>query len=159
MKKIVLFAALIFISTVQVKAGGFFGGLSGASSSTISGEWTMENVSSATVKNRLLVGTDAAVSTFTPTAIGLDDGVTLTNAGVTTLNGAMNFGNATADVITINALFTLPSNAAPRTNVTPTVVGQLILNTGATPDEVCFSTGTTASTWTQIRTSNTPCAN
>ena len=159
MKKIVLFAALILVSAIQAQAAGFFGGLSGASSSTISGEWAMENISSATAKNRLRVGTGAAISTFTATAVDLDDGVTFTNAGVTTLNGTINLGNGTADVITVNALFTLPSDAAPRTNVTPTVVGQLILNTGATPDEVCFSTGTTASTWVQIRTANTACAN
>jgi len=74
-------------------------------------------------------------------------------------DGNVTLGDAVTDVVTFNALPTLPSNAAPRTNITPTVVGQLILNTGPTPDEICFSTGTTPTTWVQIRSSITACSN
>ena len=115
--------------------------------------------SSVTVQNQFLMGTGDAISTFTATAFTIDNGVTMTNQGVTTLNGAMNFGNAITDVITVNALLTIPSNAAPRSNVTPTAIGQLIVNTGSSPDQVCISTGTLISQWARIADFAVACSN
>lgn len=75
------------------------------------------------------------------------------------IDGSATLGDAITDIITFTGLLQLPSNAAPKTNVTPTAVGQVILNTGSTPDEVCFSTGTTASTWVLLSTPTVSCSN
>lgn len=55
------------------------------------------------------------------------------------------------------SLFTLPSNAAPKTNVTPTAVGQLIYN--STANQLCVSTGTALNTWVQVADGTTACSN
>lgn len=75
---------------------------------------------------------------------------TFTSSNITTL---------TSNSGTFNSILVIPSNAAPRTNVTPTSIGQLIRNTGTDPDEICFSTGTTLPTWVLIRSANTACSN
>lgn len=58
------------------------------------------------------------------------------------------------------AQFGLPQDAAPRTNVTATTIFQQIVNTGATPNQVCIATGTTATTqWVLLSNFSTPCSN
>ncbi len=61
--------------------------------------------------------------------------------------------------MTVTGLFGLRTDAAPRTNITPTAIGQMIVNTGASPDQVCISSGTTASTWVKIADFSTACDN
>ncbi|RTL20764.1 MAG: hypothetical protein EKK55_17415 [Rhodocyclaceae bacterium] len=76
-------------------------------------------------------------------------------------NNANSLGTLTLqwkDVFVAGSL-TIPQNAAPRTNVTPTSVGQLILNTTPTPDQLCFSTGTAVSTWVQVADGSSACSN
>lgn len=51
----------------------------------------------------------------------------------------------------------IPSNAAPRTNVTPVRAGLVIYN--STGLEVCLSTGTALNTWVKIAAPTTACAN
>lgn len=51
----------------------------------------------------------------------------------------------------------IPSNAAPRTNVTPVRAGLLIFNSAGS--EVCLSTGTALNTWVKIAAPTTACAN
>jgi hypothetical protein len=51
----------------------------------------------------------------------------------------------------------IPSNAAPRTNVTPARAGMLIFNSAG--GEVCVSTGTLVSTWAKLSSPGTACAN
>lgn len=51
----------------------------------------------------------------------------------------------------------IPSNAAPRTNVTPARAGLVIYN--STGLEVCLSTGTATNTWVKIAAPTTACAN
>lgn len=184
MKKYLLSILFLFLSAPSF--AGWFGGVTGGSTVTVSGAWTFDDtfyvgtganistftstaitidngnlltITSGTVNSRFLLGTGTAISTFTATAVTLDDGVTLTNGGTSVFNGNSTFGDAITDVVTFNALFALPQDAAPRTNVTPTVLGQLIINTGATPDEVCSSSGTAKSTWVLIGDWSTPCSN
>lgn len=62
------------------------------------------------------------------------------------------------DVFVAGSL-TIPQNAAPRTNVTPTSIGQLILNTTPAPSQLCYSTGTIPSSWVQVADGITACSN
>lgn len=50
----------------------------------------------------------------------------------------------------------LPINAAPRTNVTPTIAGQIIYNSA--DKELCFSTGTTVTSWVLSSNPATACS-
>jgi hypothetical protein len=51
----------------------------------------------------------------------------------------------------------IPSNAAPKTNVTPARAGMLIFN--STGGEVCVSTGTATNAWVKLSSPGTSCAN
>ena len=51
----------------------------------------------------------------------------------------------------------IPSNAAPKTNVTPARAGMLIFNSAG--GEVCVSTGTALNTWVKQSSPGTACAN
>lgn len=48
------------------------------------------------------------------------------------------------------------TNTAPRTNITPTHIGQLILDVAA--NDLCVATGTTVTSWAQVKSTGTPCA-
>ena len=70
----------------------------------------------------------------------------------------------TSMTVTTAGFFTthlsIPQNAAPRTNVTALKVFEIIVNTGASPDEVCISTGITATTqWVLLSNMGTACSN
>lgn len=162
MKKLLIVFALLlgFIGTAN--AGGY-GGIGGAASSTtITGPWTftssvtINNVvdtSSAVVRDRFLIGNGATISTMTATVFEQPEGSTAT------LNGYANIGSTLIDDIQIKGLMALPSNAAPRTNVTPLRAYELIINSGATPDEVCISTGVLKSEWALLSNFATACSN
>lgn len=55
--------------------------------------------------------------------------------------------------------FMLPSNPAPRTNVTPPGIYTLIVNTGSSPAQTCISTGTLKSQWALLTNYSTACSN
>ena len=159
-----IFTLALILAATAASAGGLFGGGSGdASDATISGSRTFTGpvtVSSVTVQNQFLLGTGAGISTFTATAATLDDGLTLTTNGTTALNGTSNtFGNAITDGFTFTGQVILPSNAAPRTNVTPLAAFSFIVNTGSTPDQLCISTGTLLSQWALASNFSTACSN
>lgn len=54
------------------------------------------------------------------------------------------------------SLFTLPISTGPRTNVTPTIAGQLIYN--STDGQLCYSTATTITSWVISSSSTTACS-
>lgn len=68
-------------------------------------------------------------------------------------------GNVTGSIVgstaTISSRFVMPSNSAPRTNVTPVGAGQLIFN--SSQNELCVSSGSTASTWVKVTSTITAC--
>ncbi len=71
-------------------------------------------------------------------------------------------GGMTASTGTFSGtlLFGILSNAAPRSNVTPTYTFQQIVNTGSSPDELCISTGTASATqWVLVSNFGTACSN
>ena len=70
--------------------------------------------------------------------------------------GSVTLGSAITDSVVFTGLPGLPSNAAPRTNITPQTSYKLIVN--STDNEVCISTGTTASTWAKITNMATACS-
>jgi hypothetical protein len=59
--------------------------------------------------------------------------------------------------MTVTTQFLLPTNAAPRTNVTPSRAGALIHNSAA--NEICVSTGTTVDSWALLKDTTTVCSN
>lgn len=64
----------------------------------------------------------------------------------------------TGSSVSINVgLFTLPISTGPRTNVTPTIAGQVIYN--STLPELCMSTGTAINSWVKVSTPTVACAN
>ena len=79
---------------------------------------------------------------------------TLAVTGATTQTGAM-----TVSSMTVTVAFVLPNHATPDASVTPFATGQIIINTGATPDEVCMSTGVAASSWVLLSTPTVACSN
>ncbi len=81
--------------------------------------WAGVNADSAAVVNQLAVGEGASVSTITPTAVSAAG--TLGVAGATSLNGAVNIGDAAADILTIKSTNTVVPAAA--TIVISTVAG------------------------------------
>ena len=93
----------------------------------------------------------------TSSRVGIGTGFTSSAAPAALLDvaGTAKLGAAVTDTITLTGLPALPSDSAPRTNITPTVAGQLIYNSA--DKEVCFSTGTAATTWVQIRSASTAC--
>lgn len=86
------------------------------------------------------------------------------NASTITVN-SINTSTATVGLVTISSAtvgnmlltgyFSPQRNAAPRTNVTPAFIGQLIFNT--TQNEYCISTGTAVSQWANIGSTTTAC--
>lgn len=135
------------------------------------------NVASVTATAQLLVGSGANISTFTATTAVFDNGINVSATSATVTNQLIvgngadlstftattaafdNSINVAVATMTISGAFRLRLDAAPRTNITPGAIGELIVNTGATPDELCFSTGTTVSTWVQVSTPTLACQN
>jgi len=106
-------------------------------------------ISTATVGGTVLIYID-----------GLNQRVGIGTASPSVLfhvNGAATLGSAITDAITFTGLPYIPANAAPRTNVTPAAAGALIRN--STAQELCFSTGTTISTWVRVSTPSLACQN
>lgn len=82
------------------------------------------------------------------------------NITVSTINAVHvgnTIGSVTASTVTVSSRFGLPSNAAPRTNVTPSAAGQLIFNT--TQSEICVSSGTVVTSWVKAASTTTACGN
>jgi len=101
-----------------------------------------------------------SVNTTLSGGVSSSDVITYSSGTVTTLNvSSMAATNVTVSTININTTIRLPQNAAPQTNIIPTAIGQLIINTGATPDELCFSTGTAIQAWVRVRTPSATCSN
>lgn len=103
-----------------------------ASGAVTFGVSALLSATSATITNQQLWGTGAAISTFTPTALTLDDGVTFTNNGTSALNGNVTVGASAilaATTGTFSGALLIPANAAPRTNVIPPAAGYMIRNT------------------------------
>ena len=89
-------------------------------------------------------------------------GVTNTNALGTSSLRFSNVYTTALDIsgtATLTGLFTQRSNAAPRTNVTPTAAYQIIINTGSSPAQACISTGTLISQWALLSNFSTACSN
>lgn len=63
-------------------------------------------------------------------------------------NVFLELDNIRARLDSLETITALPTDVAPRTNVTPAYAGQLIFNSADL--EVCVSTGTSASTWTNV---------
>ncbi len=73
------------------------------------------------------------------------------------INGGDISGEVTFDsLVTATGGLALPSNAAPRTNVTPTAAGQLIWNSA--DKQVCVSTAATVTSWVQAADGTTACS-
>lgn len=72
-----------------------------------------------------------------------------------TITDNTTLGNAVGDTITLNGVTLLQSNAAPRTNVTPTRSGAVIWD--SVSGVVCVSTGTTRFTWALLTSTSTVC--
>lgn len=66
-------------------------------------------------------------------------------------------GIISVSTVAVQGLMGLRAHATPRASITPTAAGQLIFN--STGNEVCFSTGTVASSWVQIDDSTSACSN
>lgn len=93
------------------------------------------SLSSATVTNRILLGETAnTISTFTVTAIDLDDGLDLT----------------------VNGLLGVQGDSDPNTNITPTAVGQIVFDTNGL--YLCISTAAAANSWVISYSTGTACA-
>jgi hypothetical protein len=83
--------------------------------------------------------------------------VTVNNSGNLSAVNDATLGTNLTNTLTVNGLFQLSSDAAPRSNVTPGRVGAIIVNT--TVPEICWSTGTAKSTWCVLGSSTTACSN
>jgi hypothetical protein len=68
-------------------------------------------------------------------------------------------GSTNTEVTTVNGLFRVGKSASPDASVTPSEAGQIIWNTGITPYQLCFSTGSTAGSWVQVSTPSAACSN
>ncbi len=77
--------------------------------------------------------------------------LTITTLTATTENAT----TITGTNISATGNISIPTDAAPRTNVTPNRAGNLIFN--STDSQLCMSTGTTASTWAIAATTGTKC--
>lgn len=82
-----------------------------------------------------------------PTAFGIEG------------DGDLIMGASHTASITFRGQPIIPNNAAPRTNVTPRAAYAEIINTGATPPELCISTGTAVDTWALSSNMALPCSN
>lgn len=102
-------------------------------------------------KSNLLAAFFAVVAFL---SLALAAATTFTSLSVT---GNTTLGDAVTDVTTLTGQLALQSNAAPRTNVTPSRAGTLIWN--STAMQLCVSTGTTRFTWALGTSSTTVCAN
>lgn len=100
------------------------------------------------LSDTITLDADLAVSTF---EVSFSSNVAITGDG--------SFGNAITDGFTFTGQVILPSNAAPRTNVTPLAAFSFIVNTGSTPDQLCISTGTLLSQWALASNFATACSN
>ena len=122
------------------------------------GSSALLSATSATFTNQHLWGTGAAISTFTPTAFSLDDGVTFTNAGITTLNGNVTLGNAEADVLIASSMFRLYSRtAAQLAALAPGAAGEIVGCSDCTVALVCVSSGTGAGAWVEVLDKSATC--
>ena len=158
-----------------------------ASGAVTFGASSLLAVTSITVSNQNLWGTGSSISTMTPTALNLDDGLTLTNAGVTVLNGNNTLGNAGTDNFTVGSstmvintwglyvatatnsptpdfmvdttkkLLVLPRASDIDDAITPLFAGSIVYNT--TSNEVCVATGTLSTSWARLDVLATPCTN
>lgn len=62
----------------------------------------------------------------------------------------------TGTSVSVNvSLFTMPISTGPRTNVTPSIAGQVIFN--STFAELCMSTGTAINSWVKVSTPTLAC--
>lgn len=111
-----LFLFLLLFASPLLFASGFFGGVSSASTSTIEGQWEFEV--------GIIVGEGANKSTYAPTAVTLDDGVTLTNNGSTQFNGNATISDSyilTGGSLTVNNQHIIGTGDAKST-FTPTSI-------------------------------------
>lgn len=75
-----------------------------------------------------------------------------------TING-LTVSSMTLTNVRVVTRIVIPSYATPRTNTTPAFVGEVILQTTSDPDQVCYSTGTTVTSWALMGAATTPCSN
>jgi hypothetical protein len=136
-----LFSFLIFLIPVSVYSLSYDSGNFGLSST--------DSITISTLTLNQITVSTMTVSSFTATGISVS---TVTVSSFT----ASAFS---ASSVTVNTFFLPPTNAAPRSNVPTTAVGQIIDNTGATPDELCFSTGTSGFSWVRVSTPSLACQN
>lgn len=105
-------------------------------------------VSSFSVTNTINASTVTASSNMVTSTMTVTNLITASSATFSnsTVSGSLLLGTG----------FRPAFNAAPRTNVTPAFVGMLIFN--STQNELCISSGTTASTWVKVISTTTACA-
>lgn len=150
-----LFRALIIVVglAASASASGFFGGVTTQSSPTASGQWQFTN--------QLVVGDTTAKSTFTPTALTLDDGLTLTANGPLNADGNLTTTGDDVDISTHAAfggqVVPYMRTAAQLSALAPIAVGALIGCSDCTAAFICQSSGTLAGAWVEIGTKTTAC--
>lgn len=93
----------------------------------------------------------------TGTTLNSGTALSINSSADVTISNNATLGGAVTDIITFTGLPRLPTNATPRSSVTPTAAGELIWNSGSS--EVCVSTGTTMTTWVQVADGTTACQN
>lgn len=96
-----------------------------------------------------------ATETWSTTANGSKFTVQVTSNTTTTLVDAFVVTGASVSVGV--PLFTFAANAAPRTTLTPTSVGQVVYN--STARELCLSSGTVINSWVQVSSPTAACQN
>ncbi len=126
---------------------------------------TVTNISAAGITTSTITASSGTITSLAGTGVTV---TTVTASSATFTNMAVS-GTGTMGTIVITSesvtglfaisVLQIPYNAAPRTNVTPTMIGQIILNTGANPDEICYSTANIAQSWVRISTPSMACAN
>lgn len=141
----------------------------GGTSQQIVGETATQTLTNKTITSAILDGL-TAISTMTlngntirgsTTAVTINVPSHIFSAGdfMVTSSTQTSTAKKTFGELVVTSIFTMPSNAAPQANVIPNSVGQLIVNTGATPDEVCFATAAVVASWVRISTPTATCSN
>jgi len=122
------------------------------------GTITSLTASTITLNGNTIRGSTNAATVSLPNQVVSSGDFMLTSATQTS-SGKKTFGELATSSITVSIYLTIPTNAAPQANIVPSSIGQLIVNTGATPDEVCFATATVVESWVRISTPTATCSN